>query len=418
MPPSTLVIIAGSIIGGILLFWFFLSLLFRRVVDTNQVHIVQSSKKTISYGTNQEAGNVYHEWPTWIPRYGVKRIVLPVSNFDLSLKDYPAYDQDRVPFKVDITAFFRIEDTNVAAQRVQSIQELEKQLESVVQGAVRTILASHTIDDIMTQRDTFGESFTHAVEGELKNWGVIPVKNLELMDIRDAEESKVIYNIMAKKKSFIEMESRQQVAENNKNAELAEIRAQQEADIRRQEAEQLVGQRTAEKDKEVGIANEMANQSIKEQQVVTTEKEMAVKEKEAVRQAEIARETSRINLEQAELDAQATLKEGEAEAAVKRKVFLADGALEIRLKMQKETSIGVAQALADGNVDLVPRMYIGGSDAENGGPADATSTLSKIMMMQMASAQMPELPKLDASAEEDGADNTTSTAGKAKDDNK
>ena len=58
------------------------ALFFRTVVPTNMVHIVQSQKSTTSYGTGEDAGNVYYEWPSWFPRIGVTVIKLPVSNFD------------------------------------------------------------------------------------------------------------------------------------------------------------------------------------------------------------------------------------------------------------------------------------------------------------------------------------------------
>jgi len=46
---------------------------------------------------------------------------------------------------------------------------------------------------------------------------------MELMDIRDAQGHANIANIMAKKSSHIEMESRTEVAKNRQLAETAEI---------------------------------------------------------------------------------------------------------------------------------------------------------------------------------------------------
>lgn len=88
-------------IGGVVLAVIFVigvPLMFRVVVDTNKVHIVQSRKKTTSFGTNQPSGNAYYRWPSWLPLIGVTRIILPVSNFDLNLHGYKAYDKERVPF--------------------------------------------------------------------------------------------------------------------------------------------------------------------------------------------------------------------------------------------------------------------------------------------------------------------------------
>lgn len=295
----------------------------RRVVSTNEVHIIQSSTKTVSFGKDQEAGNTYYEWPSWIPRIGIQVIKLPVSVFSLRLKDYEAYDSGRLPFVLDLEAFFRIENSNIAAQRVSHFQELNGQLTSILQGAARTILASKNIEEIMQGRSEFGIAFTGEVNEQLKAWGVTTVKNIELMDIRDSRGSQVIQNIMEKKKSEIERESRVVVAENKRAAENAEIDADREVEVNRQLAQQQVGIRTAEKEKEVGIANEKAKQEITEQQKVTTEKAMEVARVEQVKAAEITKD---VNIVRAEEQKQTEIVKAEGEK--QRTVLVAEGQLE------------------------------------------------------------------------------------------
>ena len=315
------------------------AVVYRQVVETNMVHIVQSRKRTKSFGTGSTNGNVYYSWPSWLPMFGVKVIALPVSNFDLSLVQYAAYDKDRVPFHVDVVAFFRISDTNVTAQRVAGIIELKKQLLQIVEGAVRRILASEVIDSIMIERSKFGDLFTQEVEAQLAEWGVEPVKSMELMDIRDTAGSQVVENIMAKKKSHIEMESRVEVAGNLRTAEIAEIDAKQATDLRAQEAEQAVGERTAEKNKEVGIADQKAAQKIKAETAITADKEMDVRRVQQVRQAEITREQEVVS---ANRDQQTT-------------VIIADGALEATKKRAEGVQIeGEAKASAEKAMQLAP----------------------------------------------------------------
>lgn len=317
----------------------FAAILFRRVVSTNMVHIVQSRRKTTPYGTGQTAGNVYYEWPSQLPVIGVTVIKLPVSNFDLSLKDYEAYDTNRVPFKVDVTAFFRIKDTAIAAQRVATIKELEEQLHLIVQGAVRKVLASDVVEVIMVERAKFGDQFTNEVSAQLAEWGIESVKSMELMDLRDGHNSQVISNIMAKKTSHIEMESRTEVANNNQAAETAEINAQQAVDIRRQEAEQAVGQRTAEKTKQIGVAEQQARQEILTQEQETAERDMAVKRVEQVRQAEITKDQEVVAADQ---DKQT-------------RVIIADGMLEAKRKEAAGIEVeGLAKAAAEKAMQLAP----------------------------------------------------------------
>lgn len=322
----------------------------RRVVATNEVHIVQSAKLTKSYGKDTEFGNSYYEWPSWLPILGVSKIMLPVSVFDLDLSAYEAYDKGRLPFVVDVKSFFRITDSNVAAQRVASFQELNEQLHAIVQGAVRTILASSDIESIMQGRSVYGEQFTKEVSEQLSNWGVNTVKNIELMDIRDAKDSFVIQNIMSKKKSAIEMESRTVVAENMRKAQIAEIEAKREIDMQSQQALETVGRRTAEKEKAVGIATELAQQEITEQQRTTKEKEMAVIKVAQVKQAEITKEVTLVQAQQQKESAVIR-----AEGDRQQTVLMAEGKLEEQKRHAEGIAVtGAAQAEAKKLMELAP----------------------------------------------------------------
>jgi flotillin len=326
------------------------ALFLRRVVPTNEVHIVQSSKKTTSYGKDSGNGNTYYEWPSWFPLIGVTRISLPMSVFDLDLEAYEAYDSGRLPFVVDVKAFFRISDSNVAAQRVASYAELLEQLRAIVQGAVRVTLASTDIEEIMQGRSKFGEAFTREVDGQLVNWGVVTVKNIELMDIRDSKDSHVIKNIMEKKKSHIEMESRTEVAKNKKLATTAEIEAQKEIDLQAQSAKQTVGLRTIEAERQVDLQKQAKLQAVKEQEKTTKEKDMAVLQVEKLRQAEIERE---VQVVQAQQNKQTTVLSAEAQkdAAVLR----AEGMLEVKKRESEGITLeGRAKADAEKAMQLAP----------------------------------------------------------------
>lgn len=324
--------------------------LYRVVVQTNEVHIVQSAKKTVSYGKDQAAGNTYYKWPSWLPKIGVKTITLPVSVFDVDLEGYAAYDKGRVPFQIDIMAFFRITDSNMAAQRVHSVQELGAQLQGILQGACRSILATSEIEEILEGRSTFGEKFTKEVDHNLVNWGVQTVKCIELMDIRDAQGSKVIENIMAKKKSLIEMQSRTEVAGNMRSAQMAEIDAKREVAVREQEAIQAVGIRQAEAEQQVGIWNERAKQAVKDEARTTAEKTMAVVKVEQVRKAEIERDVQMVAADQ---DKQTSIIK--ADGHKQQTVLVAEGDLSSqKLHAEGILAEGTAKAEAEKLMQLAP----------------------------------------------------------------
>lgn len=307
----------------------------RRVVPTNMTHIVQRSKRTTLYGSGLEAGNVYYHWPKSMPIIGIEVSIFQGSIFDITLKDYEAYDDGRLPFKVDVKAFFRVEDADTAAKRVSTFAELQQQLTAVLQGAVRRILATNKLEAIMQDRSKLGDEFTKEVNDQLAAWGVTTVKSIEFMDIRDSEGSEVIANIMEKEKSRIERDSREAVAENNRAAEEKEIEAQRQVDLQRQDAEQQVGIRTAEKEREVGIKDEESKQAVLEQARETASRTMAVKQIEDVRAAEIAREVAVVA---ADKEKQVTIVK--AEAAKEQTVIAADA------KKTETTTIAQGQLAA------------------------------------------------------------------------
>lgn len=297
----------------------------RTVVSPNEVHIVRQGKKTLIYGAsssipegNEVSGNAYYRWPEWVPAIGVTISRLSLAVFDIDIKGYDAYDKDRLPFVVDVKAFFRICDFKMAAERVESSDELSKQLLDICRGAVRTILAKEDLESIMGERSKYGKVFTEEVSEQLKAWGVEPVKSIELMDIRDANGEEVIANIMKKKKSAIEMESRVTVARNEQEAKEAEIAAKQEVDLKQAAADQTVGMKKAEVEKAVGIATQQADQAVQDEKKTTKEKEMAVLQVETVRKAEIDRDKTVVDAEaerkRVEIEAEASKKKTELQA--------------------------------------------------------------------------------------------------------
>ena len=347
-------LVGAGIIGAIILVLYILSL--RRIVPTNEVHIVQRTKDTISFGRDgtDNMGNTYYQIPAWVPKYGVVVSKLPTTVIDIDISNYDAYDKDRLPFVLDIKAFFRISDFNKAATRVFTINELKDQLTSIVKGAARSILAKENLELIMSERNKYGDMFTELVSAQLKEWGVTVVKNIELMDIRDGAGSQVISNIMQKKESAIEMEKRVEVAKNLKAAKEAEILAKQEIELKQADADKQVGLRKAQVQKEVGIADEQQKQEVQTQAKITAEKEMEVKQVKEVRAAEIEKkaatvqadkekEITRVNAEAAIIQADADKKVAvtKAEATKEQTILQASAEKEqVELKAQAtKTSI-------------------------------------------------------------------------------
>jgi flotillin len=372
--------VAASVFAFILLVWVLSK---RRIVAPNVVHIVQQGKRTISYGSGKPAGNVYYKWPSWMPIIGITVRELPVSNFDLDLTEYDAYDKDRLPFKVDIKAFFSISDTNIAAAKVESFEELKVHLSGIVQGAVRSILAKSDLETIMSERSQYGQEFTNSVRDNLMQWGVLCTKNIELMDVRDASGSRVIENIMAKKKSDIEKESRIVVAENNQKASQAEIEANQIIEVRQADAFQKVGEKKAESEKNVGIAQEKSKQEVQEEAKLTKTKEMAVFEVATVRKAEIEKKAVIVNAE-AEKEATVVRAGAEKEASIVKSEGQRQSAILISEgeKTSADNIASATKAKGFANADVIQKTKA--AEAE-GIKATSLATAEGEKAMQLAS---------------------------------
>jgi len=361
----------GIFVGLVL----FTSMLFRVVVPTNEVHIVQTRKSTDPYGKWFEKGAAYFKRPSWLPIIGIERIILPVSIFTIELDDYKAYDIGKVPFVVDVKARFRVEEPKTAGQRISNFAELKSQLDDILRWAIRKILASSDVEEIMVGRGKFGGEFAHEVELQAKAFWVT-TENIELMDIRDPEskESTVINDIMEKKKSMIEKQSRIEVANNQRDAEIAEIQAKKEAEIEDQDAQRIVGEKTAEKEKFIGIADEKAKQDIAIEAKITKEKDMEVIRVNDVKQAEINKDVEIVKAdeikqtaiiqaewqrEQIVIDAEGIKKDAiiQAEWQQSKIEKIAEGNKNAEVMRAKGIeAVGVAQASAKKAMELAPVM--------------------------------------------------------------
>ena len=121
---------------------------------------------------------------------------------------------------------------------------------------------------------------------------------------------------MNKRKSHIEMESRTEVAKNMQAAQQAEIEAKKEVDLQKQSAEQTVGLRTVENQRQVQLANQAAAQSVKEQEKLTAEKSMNILSVQEVRKAEILKQVQVTNAQQQK---EVTILQAEGELEAKKR---------------------------------------------------------------------------------------------------
>lgn len=286
------------ILIGVWVIWLVLMMVWRRVVPTNEYHIVQRSNKTIEYGKDRPAWNSYYAIPSFIPIFWVTVQVMPWTIFDITIKNYDAFDSGRVPFMVDIAGFFRIDNPAIAAQRIKTIDELNSQLEAIVSSVARTILGKMDINEILETRSSLWDSFKEEIYKNVSEFGLVCTKNIELMKIYDTPWSSIIYNIQKKKESQIERDAKISIAENNKEAKEKEIASERAIELARIEKEKQVGEADAENRKIVEIARQQAEQKINIEKKETIARELEAKMVQETNEAEIAKQKKIIEEEQ------------------------------------------------------------------------------------------------------------------------
>lgn len=324
--------IYAAIVLALALIFIGALLLFRRVVPPSEVHVVQSRRGASLYGSFATAdGQVYYKWPAALPRLGVIVTTLPTAIFDVSVKGYEGYDKNRVPFTLDVQAFFRIEKFDLAAIRVKDGDELRSQLLAVLEGAVRVTLAGHTLDEILNSRSEFGAKFTEEVQAQLLEWGVVTAKQLELTDIRDSSGYAVISDMMEKHVSEINKTSRMAVAVNRKAAEVAEAEAEADIAVAKEKKRSKSESAAAVAEQEIGVAKETGVQRVLDARKDTEAKTIEVARTKRVGDETVAKEVAVVK---AQADAQVTEAVAKGELASER------------LRAEGITAVGVAQAAA------------------------------------------------------------------------
>jgi len=167
----------------------------RKVVPTNEVHIVQSRNKTVAYGKNTKIGNVYWKVPPFVPYWGVTVTKLPSTILNISFSNFTVRDSNMIPFIIEMRAYAVIEDYVLAATRIFTMNELKEHLTGVLQSHVRKIFAERTLKDILERRIDLGATITEACVEEFKLWGTAPLGQIEINSIGDYKEYNIISSI-------------------------------------------------------------------------------------------------------------------------------------------------------------------------------------------------------------------------------
>lgn len=333
-----------------------------RIVPANFAHVVVRHNCTKVYSPHAEQSTVnraaYFRIPKWIPYFGCRVHMMPLSMLEINVTDFLAFDRDRVRFECDIVAYMVVNDALMAAKRFPfGINELKDQVFKIIKATARDTTTKLTIREIINDRPAIARRVHEYLSPEVLKWGM-SLQALELVNLQDPKDrsATAIHDISSIAEVQINSESRQKNAEQIKQARLKEAEAEQAATTRELERDEMIGVRTQKRDQE-----------IRREQQAAEEEKMKVVRIEKVRHAEIERDAA---IETAEGEKQSVIRRrtgeaegvravGYAEADAKSKLADAlkkinEAALDVR-RIEKDEKIGVtaAQALQKADIKFI-----------------------------------------------------------------
>ncbi len=266
------------------------------------------------------------------------------------------YTEQGVPIKASATVLVKVGN---------STGELEDEAQEVLEGHLRAILGTMTVEAIYKNRDDFAEQVQEVASTDLKKMG-LEIVSFTIKDVSDSN-------------GYLDALGRPQIAEVKKNAEVAESNALRETRIKQAENEQLAQHEEIRRQTEIAEATKdmaLKQAQYKQEREVADAKaeQIAVGEQMKVQLIEQEKNIE-IQEKQAELtekELNATVrKKAEADKYVVEQNALADKAREIaRAQAEAEKVKLAAQAEAErieklGSADAERIAKVGQAEAES-----------------------------------------------------
>ncbi len=337
------------------------------------------------------------------------RLSLLSSKLDVSTPE--VYTEQGVPVMADGTSIIKIgssvEEIATAAEQFlgKTREELENEAREVLEGHLRSILGSMTVEEIYQNRDKFSQSVQEVASVDLAKMGLIIV-SFTIKDVRD-------------KNGYLDSLGKPRIAQVKRDAEIAEAEALKETRIKKAQAEKEsqqaeLGRQTeiaeAAKDKELklaaykqeqDIAKAKADQAynlesaVAQQQVVAQEMEVKVIERQKqieLEEKEIIRREKQYDSEvKKKADADRYAREQEAQAMKAKEVAEAEAE---KFRVEAMAEANASQVRMDGQARADAILAQGQAEAQAKEKiAEAFKQYGEAAVLSMVLEMLPELVK-------------------------
>ena len=332
------------------------------------------------------------------------RISLLSSKLDVSTPE--VYTEQGVPVMCDGTSIIKIgssvEEIATAAEQFlgKTTEELENEAREVLEGHLRSILGSMTVEEIYQNRDKFSQSVQEVASVDLAKMGLVIV-SFTIKEVRD-------------KNGYLDSLGKPRIAQVKRDADIAEAEALKETRIKKAEAEkesqQAELQRQTEiaeasKEKELKLALYKQEQDIAkakadqaynlesaraQQHVVEQEMEVKVVE----RQKQIELEEKEITRREKQYDSEVK-KKADADRYAREQEALAQKAREAeRFKVEALAEAEANKTRLTGQAQAEAILARGAAEAEAKQKiADAFKEYGEAAVLSMVMEMLPQLMK-------------------------
>ncbi|MGM0124401.1 flotillin [Enterococcus sp. AZ194] len=337
------------------------------------------------------------------------RISLLSSKLDVSTPE--VYTEQGVPVMCDGTSIIKIgssvEEIATAAEQFlgKTREELENEAREVLEGHLRSILGSMTVEEIYQNRDKFSQSVQEVASVDLAKMGLIIV-SFTIKEVRDKngyldslgkpriaqvkrdaniaeaealKETRIKKAQAEKESQKAELERQTEIAESVKEKELKLATYKEEQDIAKAKADQAYNLETARAQQEV-IAQEM------EVKVIERQKQIELEEKEIIR-----REKQYDSEVKKKADADRYAKEQEAQAQKAKELAEAEAD---RFRVESLAEAEASKTRLAGQAEAEAILARGAAEAEAKQKiADAFKEYGEAAVLSMVIEMLPQLMK-------------------------
>jgi flotillin len=291
---SALTMFAVAALGAVVVGYVLAYLAFLKKVGPNEVLVV-SGRGRVKFITGG-ADMVIPLFNTW------NTLSLEVMTLEVTTPE--VYTSQGVPVAVDGVAQIKIRkdeaSLHAAAERFLGMgaEHIAKIALETVQGHLRAILGTLTVEDIYKNRDQFAQKVQEISAGDLANMG-LGIDSFTIRDIRD-------------KHGYLEALGKPRIAEIKRTAAIAEAVAAKEAAVAQADAERETRERQAEAQRLAQEAEAKRDAAVAE---ANADRQRRQKEADAVahRAAEVANQQALLAI--AEQQRAANLKRADADMA-------------------------------------------------------------------------------------------------------